>query len=170
MESGSSMSKLTRFVLLMASFFASSSLQQALPAHVVPADTVVTLQRGDCERRCAVYKVIVFADGTLIYDGQYSVRRQGLVLGHLEDEQLLKLVDAFTKINYFALKDEYGYQTTTECDSLTPDGPIVKTSLVTGGRTKAIVHHHRCAGAVPKELSALEDEIDQIAQTARWTK
>jgi hypothetical protein len=151
-------------------FVSLALLPGAFGADDIPDDTVVTLQRHTCDRRCAVYKVILFADGTVIYDGQYKVRRQGLVLDHVDPEMLGKLIDTAKAINYFSLKSEYSYHETTDCDSLIPDGPIVNTSVTAGGQSKGIIHHHRCAGAIPAQLTAFENAIDKLANTARWTK
>lgn len=136
----------------------------------VPADAVITLQRGACERRCAVYKIVIFADGTVIYDGQYLVKRKGLILSQGDPAMLLKLIDDFKAINYFSLKNQYGYDGTNGCDSIIPDGPIVKTSIAVSGQAKAIIHQHRCAGAIPAQLSDLEDKIDRFAHSAQWIR
>jgi hypothetical protein len=136
----------------------------------VPADTVVTLQRGACERRCSVYKVILFADGTVIYDGQYWVRQKGLVRDRVEPQVLDKFVREAQAAGFFHLNNEYGYQETKGCEHVATDGPLVKISVVSGGQVKSILHNHRCSGADPDKLTALEDRIDSIARTARWVK
>lgn len=158
-----------RMIVLCCSLFLASP-PGAIRAADLPEDTVVTLQRHTCERRCAVYRVVLFADGTVIYHGQYKVRRAGLVLDHVDPERLRKLIDTAKAIHYFTLKSEYGYHETKDCDSLVPDGPIVSTSVTTGGESKGIIHHQRCAGAIPAQLTAFEDDIDKLANTARWVK
>ena len=59
---------------------------QVSSADEIPDDSVITLQHHTCERHCAVYKVVLFGDGTVIYYGQYYVRRKGLVLGSVDRE------------------------------------------------------------------------------------
>jgi hypothetical protein len=151
-------------------FFFAGFPPAAFCAERIPEDTVITLQRHSCELRCPVYKVVLFADGTVIYDGQYIVRRQGLILDHVEPEMLRKLIDAAKALNYFSLNSEYGFHETTSCDSIKLSMPIVSTSVTTAGESKGIIHHHRCVGAIPAQLTAFEDEIDKIANTARWVK
>ena len=136
----------------------------------VPPNTVITLQRGGCEKRCAVYKIIVFADGTLIYHGQYYVRRNGLVLDKVDVATVKRLIEEFQAINYFNLQDQYGYTSEEGCNSVLSDAPVAMTSIVTGEKSKAIIHHHRCVGPVPGQLTRLEDKIDQLARAARWIK
>lgn len=136
----------------------------------VPSNTVITLQRGGCEKRCAVYKIIVFADGTVIYHGQYYVRRNGPGLNRVDVSVIRRLIEDFQAINYFSLKDQYGYGDEEECSSVLSDASVAMTSIVTGGRSKAITHHHRCVGPVPEQLTQLEDKIDQLANSSHWIK
>lgn len=136
----------------------------------VPPDTVITLQRGGCEKRCAVYRLIVFADGTLIYDGQYFVRKRGLVRGKVDAAAVTRLIGDFQAIGYFNLKDQYGSRDQQDCTSFLSDAPVAMTSIVTGGKSKSVVHDHRCAGPVPTQLTQLEDKIDRLANSVRWTK
>jgi hypothetical protein len=43
------------------------------------------------------------------------------------------------------------------------------TSIRINGRSKTIKHNHGCRGPkVPKELTELEDKIDEIVNTAQW--
>ena len=142
----------------------------AADPEAVPPNTVITLQRGGCEKRCAVYKIIVFADGTLIYDGQYYVRRNGLVLDKVDVAAVRKLIEDFQAINYFNLEDQYGYRGEEGCSSVLSDAPVAMTSIVMGGKSKAIMHHHRCVGPISGQLTQLEDKIDKLANTVRWIK
>ncbi|HEY0439484.1 MAG TPA: DUF6438 domain-containing protein, partial [Xanthobacteraceae bacterium] len=43
-----------------------------------PADTVIALERGACERRCAVYSVTIRGDGSVTYEGRHYVRTTGI--------------------------------------------------------------------------------------------
>jgi len=136
----------------------------------IPADTVITLQRGACEKRCAVYKVGIFADGTLVYIGQYFVRRSGVVIEKVDAAAIRKLLSDFRAADYFKLKDQYGYDGVEGCTSLESDAPIAITSVSAGGLSKVIIHHHRCKGEIPEALTRLEDEIDRVAKSVRWIK
>jgi hypothetical protein len=154
-------------ILCILVVFSPAALRYQDP---IPPDTVITLQRGACERRCAVYKVIIFADGTVIFDGQHYVRKAGLVKSRIEPEKIRKLIEDFKAVNYFNLREQYGIKGDVDCNPGPSDAPIATTSIATGGRSKTITHHHRCAGAVSEQLTALEDEIDKIANTGRLIK
>jgi len=142
----------------------------ASAADPVPANTVITLQRGACEKRCAVYKVVLFADGTVIYDGQYYVRKTGVMRDKIAVEGIDKLLNEFQAAGFFDMADQYGYANETGCSSMLSDGPVAIVSIVSGTKSKAIIHNHRCVGAVPGQLARLESSIDTLANTVRWTK
>ncbi len=142
----------------------------AWAADPVPANTVITLQRGACEKRCAVYKVILFADGTVIYDGQHYVRKVGIVRDKVEVENIRKLIEEFRAAGFFDLADQYGYTSEAGCSSMLSDGPVAMTSIVSGAKSKSVIHNHRCVGPVPAQLTRLESSIDKLANTVRWIR
>lgn len=160
----------SRFCLLFCALCLVGASPNDSSSETVPANTVITLQRGACEKRCAVYKVVLFADGTLIYYGQYYVRKNGVVLGKVDPAAIGKLIEDFQAIDYFNLENQYGYKVEEGCSAVLSDAPVAMTSIVTGGKSKAIVHHHRCLGFVPGRLAELEAKIDKIANTVRWIK
>jgi hypothetical protein len=162
--------RLVRHVLIALCALPAVVAPAAAADPVVAADTVITLQRGGCEKRCAVYKVIVFADGTVIYDGQYYVRKTGVVRDKVAGEQVRKLVDDFQAAGFFDLKDDYGEATKERCAEIRSDGPLAIMTVVSGGRSKSVTHDHRCLGPGPSQLRDLEDRIDKLANTVRWIK
>ena len=129
----------------------------------VPARAVITLQRGPCERRCAVYKVAIFGDGTVIFDGQYYVRKPGPAKARISSDQVGALIAEFRAIDYFDLKDQ-------TCNQADADAPTVITSIALGGQGKSVLHDLGCQGPVAAKLKALEDKIDKVANTARWVR
>jgi hypothetical protein len=142
----------------------------ASAADPVPANTVITLQRGACEKRCAVYKLILFADGTVIYDGQHYVRQVGIVRDKVDVENIRKLIEEFRDAGFFELADQYGYTSEAGCSSMLSDGPVAIVSIVSGANSKSVIHNHRCVGPVSAQLARLESSIDKLANTVRWTR
>ena len=145
-------------------------LAVALRASEIPDDSVITLERHTCESHCPVYRVVLFGDGTVIYYGEYYVRRTGVVPSHIDPELFRSLIASAERIGYFSLKSEYGYHGTNDCDYRIPDAPIVSTSVTAGSKSHGIIHHHRCGGPIPAQLSKFEDEIEKVANTMRFTK
>jgi hypothetical protein len=145
-------------------------LTRAARAAEAAPDTLISLQRGACEQRCAVYRVVIFADGTVIYDGRHFVRRAGLVRGGMSPEALAQLLEELQSGGFFEMEASYGYGGTEHCDKIDGDGPAAILSVSNAGRSKTILHNHRCAGAAADRLTELEDKVDRAVGTAKWIK
>src|SRR4051794_1089697 len=135
-----------------------------------PPDTVITMVRGGCEKRCPVYRVVVFADGTAIVEGRYYLRKPVFARSEIPTGDVKKLVDRFLAADYFHLRDNFGFKGKGCASFAAGDAPSVTTTLVTGGQGKSITHYHGCLGEIPKQLTELERAIDEEAHTDRWLK
>jgi|SRR4051812_3386160 len=151
-------------------FFLLAFCAGSLYGDETPKDSVITLQRHTCERHCAVYRLVLYGDGTVIYYGQYDVRRKGLALSHIEPYEFRGLVENAKHMDYFNLKSEYGYHGTSGCDSIIPGSPIVTTSLTVANQSHGIIHHHRCAGPIPNQLTDFENQIEKTVDVEQFTK
>jgi hypothetical protein len=133
----------------------------------MPLDLTITMHRHGCEKRCPVYKVIIFGDGTSIVVGEHYVKTPVLDKVALTSADVGRLVDAFKSADYFHLEDIYGYRG-KGCASTAPvDEQVVVTTIVMNGNGHSITHHRGCGGAVSERLTSLENTIDQVARTAR---
>jgi hypothetical protein len=141
----------------------------AAPKDVAP-DTLITLQRGACEKRCAVYRVVIFADGTVIYEGRHFVRKTGLIKGGVSQEALARLVDELESGGFFQLDADYGHSQTAHCDRMDSDGPAAILSVASRGQAKTVLHSHRCVGAASDRLTMFEDMVDRAVGSAKWIR
>ncbi|MBI4904820.1 MAG: hypothetical protein HY820_14360 [Acidobacteria bacterium] len=158
-----------KLLLLMAAAgcaFAS----QTVKTDELPADTLITLQRGACEKRCAVYNLVIFADGSVIYDGRYNVKRTGLIKSSITREALGALLKDVDAAGFYRLPDRLGYGSTAGCDSVLSDAPTAILSVATAGKSKTVLHDLRCKGKVPDQLKGLEERIDRAVNSVRWIK
>ena len=138
----------------------SLSLAAAVP--------VITLERGACFGACPVYKLSIFADGKVEFEGKEFVKRKGKARGQITKAALQSLVREFEKINYLKLDNEYVTEG-PNCPESWTDNPSATTSLNWRGKKKTIRHYHGCRGArVLEQLTALENKIDQVVNTKRW--
>ena len=145
---------------------------QALP----PFQTV-TIEHAGCYGTCPVYRLTIYGDGFVVYEGFAHVGVVGLKTAQLSLEQVRQIDAAFAQADYFALRDVYRSEA-DGCPSTATDLETVFTSVKSGDRFKRIEHFHGClvAGArlgsslasFPAELSQLEEQIDQIANSAQW--
>jgi hypothetical protein len=157
-------------ILALAFSPATRSFGQAVKANDVAPDTLIVLQRGACEQRCAVYRIVIFADGTVIYEGRYFVRRSGLIKSGISPEVLAKLLSDLEAGGFFQLEDNYGYGSKDHCESIDSDGPAAILSVSYKGRSKTVLHNHRCVGPVPNRLTELEDKVDRAVGAVKWIK
>ncbi|HEV2837056.1 MAG TPA: DUF6438 domain-containing protein [Pyrinomonadaceae bacterium] len=129
---------------------------------------VITLQRTGCFGDCPIYKVAIYDDGRVAYEGVEFVKRKGQAKGQITTEALQELVREFEKIDYFNLEDNYGGDSRL-CPESWTDYPSATTSLNWKDKKKTVRHYHGCRGsALLDQLTALEDKIDKAVNTKRW--
>ena len=163
---------MVRLLVVFALVVAGLAQSRVSVAKEPAPDTVIALQRGACENRCAVSRLVVFVDGTVIYEGRYFVRHPGLIKGSISPEALNKLIEDVEASGFFQLESDYGYENNNGCKSIDPDtdGPMAILSVSNQGRSKTVLHHHRCVGPVPNKITELENRIDHAVGVVRWIK
>lgn len=153
--------------------------QQSSSLQSIPRDLLITLERTGCEGACAIYSVKILADGRVTYRGKQFVRKRGRAETKLTPDQLRQLLSEFEKADYFSLRNRY-QSWEDGCPSSALDYPSAITSIRRiNGRTKSIAHDYGCReqspdrnsrSVYPAALFALEEKIDEIVGTSRWTK
>ncbi len=157
-------------ILVLALAGAALGSAQVVTLNESPPGTLIVLERGACEQRCAVYRIVIFADGTVIYEGQHFVRRSGLVRSGVSPQVLARLLNELESGGFFQLEESYGYGNKDHCASLESGEPTAILTVSTHGRSKTVLHNHGCAGSDSKRLTELEDKVDQAVGTAKWIK
>lgn len=136
------------------------------PTPTVYSQAIFTLERTPCFGFCPTYKITVYGDGRVEYDGQQNVDVVGKQTTTLTPEQLNDLIAAFEKTDYFKLSDNY--------TALVTDIPSTITSVTLNGQTKTIVDYGGCdfdfqdQPAPPQSLCDFEDKIDEVTNSAQW--
>jgi hypothetical protein len=131
---------------------------------------VITLERTRCFGACPVYKLTIFSDGRVSYEGIKYVRKIGKATGHISRAKLNDLVGEFTNIYYFNLPASYT-PGTKQCPQVVTDLPSAITSLTWRGRSHSINHYHGCRGPSTLEsLTELENKLDEVVNVTKWTK
>ena len=161
--------KLLRFIALIALFGGPGPAAAYDP---LPGDTVIMLDRGWCEGEgagCPVYRVLIFADGDVVWQGHSGVVKRGFALGQIERDQIRALIQGFEAIDYFHLENIYNFKG-SGCQSNAAFNPTIVTLIATHGASKTLTHHKGCDSDVARKLSDLEDSIDKAANTGPWVK
>ncbi|HLU11059.1 MAG TPA: DUF6438 domain-containing protein [Oceanobacillus sp.] len=132
-----------------------------MPAAAQDSEIVVTLERGACFGTCPIYKVTIYTDGTVVYEGERFVETEGTHTTTIEPEVVQQLIEGFEAAGYFDWEDEYTEMNVT-------DLPTIITSVTRDGETKRITRYTGDSNA-PIELPYLESWIDMAAYTSQWT-
>jgi hypothetical protein len=116
-----------------------------------------------------VYKLTITADGKIVFEGRRFVKQEGVTqTSVISQEQLKQLIGEFEQVKFFSLEDQY-VQDQRVCAQWVTDSPSAITSIRINGKSKTINHYHGCIGPnVPKELTQLENKIDEVVNTAQW--
>jgi Domain of unknown function (DUF6438) len=122
---------------------------------------LATLERTACFGWCPVYKLTIFRDGVVEYDGDDYVKTRGHAVGHLPPETLDALDRLFLSNHYLDLAPAYEDYDVT-------DLPSTNTSYTpAGGATKAVRHYHGDHDA-PAALTTVEDAVDRLVHVEQW--
>jgi hypothetical protein len=148
-------------LLLLA---ACSGLQLTTAVTTVPADFEVTLERGPCFGSCPVYKLMVGADGQVVYEGIRFVEVEGTQIVMLGPGDVRDIAQAVVDATFFTLEDEYTVQAT--------DLPSILLTVTMDGNTKQVYHYGVGCGTdldtAPAQLCALEGMLEAIPMANGW--
>jgi len=122
----------------------------------------ITLERTGCHGMCPRYAVEIHGDGTVNYDGWTFVAIKGHHRGSMLPEAVLELVNKFRQADYYSLRDRYACRVS--------DQPTYETSIEINGEIKRVEDYAGEEVGMPLAVSELESSIDDLADTARWTK
>lgn len=147
-------------ILLLGSLFLIIILLTGAFYFLLKRKIVITLRRLQCYGHCPVYDLTILGSGKVVFKGEKFVDAVGTKIKTIDKEKIRELVSEFEKANFFSLKDSYDERMATDLS-----GAIV--SIKVKGKTKTVHHYHGDTNA-PKELSVLEDKIDEIVGTKEW--
>jgi hypothetical protein len=117
----------------------------------------IGLERTRCLTNCPAYTVIIKADGTFRYTGEYGVERMGEYTGQVEVGQLNQVM-SFISESLFS-----GFEDTYSANFL--DAPTTYVMMKTGNETKVIENYGNTG---PATLWAIETLLDDLLETATW--
>jgi ankyrin repeat protein len=120
----------------------------------------ISLQRTPCFGSCPAYRVDIYGDGTVTYDGQMFVAISGAHKAKLSDDALRTLFTAFQKADFFWLLDRYAAPIT--------DNPTQVISISFDEHNKTVEDYIGRAVGMPSDVTDLENLIDTVADTKKW--
>lgn len=173
-------------LMLLAAVSASAAGLERLdaklsdPGYEDRQSLLITFSRSACSTegvyvivRCPAYEIRLHGDGLMLYKGYTGVKTQATRTDLIPDESIKKLLLEFKRSGFLAMKDGYekapDAERTVSGDVVAFMRPSVTIGLRLDGAQKT-VHHYTGDKSAPKSLLKLEEAIDAILDTARWTK
>jgi hypothetical protein len=138
----------------------------------------IELTRSACYGACPDYAVRIDGSGDVLFTtrepalaGAPEVHREfnrnigvlipGIHRGRIERPALDALIARFREARFFSLKSDYTAGVT--------DNPTYQLRFTSGGRSWAVTDYVGREAGMPAVVTALENEVDRVAGTARWT-
>lgn len=137
-------------VVVTACFLASKGRAEAPP-------TKISLERTPCFGTCPVYKLTVYSDGKVEYEGKDHVKEKGSRSSKIDEKLFLRLMNKVDEIGFFKLNDRYEGRVT--------DLPTRITTVTKGDVSKTVRNYY----GGPKGLHDLEQLIDEVTNSTQWT-
>ncbi|MBW4695847.1 MAG: hypothetical protein KME27_29370 [Lyngbya sp. HA4199-MV5] len=144
---------------LFATEATSLSRRVAVRPQQVRQPVMLTLERTACFGFCPIYKLTVYGNGKVVYEGKRFVKVTGTRTTTISQAAVKKLVSEFQRLQYFQLPDSYTGGHT--------DAPSAITSLTMGKQQKT-VNHYLASPDAPEKLTALENKIDAVVNAKQW--
>ena len=142
------------FTLVLIIFFTSCFSPNLLE----PSEPFLVMKRTACYGTCPQYKISIYNDGLIIYNGKLFVDRIGCFSSMISMHQIDSITSLLNDIDFFSLKEEY----------LSPitDVPSVILELNIDGKSHKVVD--RIEG--PDKLKKCYILIDNITESiANWS-
>lgn len=117
-----------------------------------------TIHRGACFGSCPTYKMTIYTDRFVEYEGIRAVDLIGKYTSTISQEEYDKFIEVAEFIEYMSLEDVY--------DGPITDIPGTRTSIVMNGVRKEVYRRYE----YPKRILKFEELFDNIMKTAQWTK
>ncbi len=147
-------------VALVSALKLAACAPVAAPGPNASGPAIITLTRGVCYGFCPDYDVRIDSNGAVTYEGRRFVAVAGEQRAQIPAADAARLVARFDAVNFMSLRDEYRAQVS--------DLPTYTLTFERGGVRKHVVDYGGLSAGLPEAVRALEDEVDRVADTARW--
>lgn len=116
-----------------------------------------TLERTPCLGTCPVYKLEVYTDGYVKYNGRNYVDLIGVYTGTLKPEQFEKVVQLFNDTDFYSLKDQYV--------DLRLDIPATIIEYYSEKGYKKV----EASNEIPRKFRILTSELELVIEGIDWS-
>ena len=113
---------------------------------------IFTLEMTPCYGTCPSYKVVVFENDSLTYEGMRHVAKEGKMSRQLPKGTVNQLIEKFRQANFFKFQHQY--------TSNMSDFPTIYLSFTDRGITKKVRDYYKA----PESLKHLETLISDLVK------
>lgn len=113
---------------------------------------VFFLEKTSCYGTCPSYKVVVFDNDSLVYEGNRHVAKEGLMIKQLPKGAVSQLAEKFRRADFFGFQNQYTSKMT--------DFPVTYIAFTDNGLTKKIKDYYKA----PESLRQLEILISDLVK------
>jgi len=117
-----------------------------------------SIERTVCFGMCPAYKMTIYSDGFVEYEGIRAVDKIGFYTRTISQVRMDSIVNQAKDIGFMDFKDEYD-------DQMVTDLPSATTTVVIDGKKKSVMRRH----GYPKRILTLEALFDNIMKSGSWT-
>ena len=152
--------------LMLVASSAACKKSATVDAVALDSSLVASLERGPCRGSCPVYRVELYGDGKVRFDGKQHVGTIGSRNGNTPTAAVQGFMRSVAA-SEFASADTLFMMGSAGCGSYATDLPVSVLSIKVGSRLKTIQHDPGCRNA-PKFLRVLAAQLDTAAGVAGW--
>jgi hypothetical protein len=124
-----------------------------------PQDVIITVERTACFGFCPDYRLSIYGNGKVVYEGRYYVQVEGRRITYIPKRKVRELVAEFERIGFYNFDDRYIMSAT--------DLPSTLISIDLEGRSKTI-DMYGTEMIAPEEISNLIKQIEEAVNVSRW--
>ncbi len=131
--------------------------EDSLATLAAQKDTFLIYHRGACYGMCPIFDLVVYMDGSAVYEGRNFVDLIGFYQTKMDATALQKITDQANAIGYFGLQEKYDNPNVT-------DLPTTRTGISKDGKLKMVSNRYKG----PAGLKMLYDAIDKTIAAQKW--
>ncbi len=117
-----------------------------------------TIHRGACYGSCPTYKMTIYSDRSVEYEGIRAVDLIGKYTSTISQKEYDEFIETAEFVDYMNLEDVY--------DGPITDIPGTRTSIVLNGVRKEVYRRYQ----YPKRILKFEELFDNVMNSAKWEK
>jgi hypothetical protein len=116
-----------------------------------------TLLRTPCLGSCPVYKLEVYTDGYVKYNGRNYVDLMGIYTGYLKPDQIKNVIQYFNKADFYSFSDKY------------VDYRLDIPSIIIEYNSENGFKKVEASTEIPRNFRVLTSELELLIEEIDWT-